>query len=104
MNCRLLVCLGLANFIAQPAFAQSAPTSVQASYDSLAAAGYEVKAVSIMSDAAIKEVFAGQNLSSQVFVTLQKRKSVAVCEFSTVSWLTLDGSTLGGDATRCWKR
>jgi hypothetical protein len=104
MNLRALIFLGLAGFGAQPAFAQTAPTTVAASFDSLLAAGYEVKAVNVMSDAAIKEVFAGQpNLTSQVFITLQKGTSVAVCEQATVNWIDLPDAAMT-DATRCTKR
>jgi hypothetical protein len=69
--------------------------------DSLLASGYEVKAVDVMSDAAIKEVFAGQTgITSQVFITLQKGSSVAVCETGTLLWLSLDNGTMT-DTTRC---
>jgi hypothetical protein len=69
--------------------------------DSLLASGYEVKAVDVMSDATIKEVFAGQTgITSQVFITLQKGSSVAVCETGTLLWLSLDNGTMT-DTTRC---
>jgi|ERR1700691_1047551 hypothetical protein len=109
MNFRALAFLGFAAFVAQPALAQTAstnaasPTSVQMPIDSLLAIGYEVKAVTVMSDAATKEVFAGQTLSSQVFVTLQKGSSVAVCELATATWISLADSSMK-DTTRCWKR
>jgi hypothetical protein len=56
MNFRALAFLGFAAFVAQPALAQTAstnaasPTSVQVPIDSLLAIGYEVKAVTVMSD------------------------------------------------------
>jgi hypothetical protein len=75
MNLRALMFLGFAGFIAQPAFAQTTPTSVQATIDSLLASGYEVKAVNVMSDAAMKEIFPGQTLTSQVFITLREPPS-----------------------------
>jgi hypothetical protein len=103
MNLRTLAFLGFAVFIVQPALAQTAPATAPATFDSLLASGYEVKAVSVMSDAAIKEVFAGQTLNSQVFITLQKGNSIAVCEVSTSSWINLSDATMT-DATRCSKR
>ena len=69
--------------------------------DSLLASGYEVKAVSVMSDAATKEVYAGQTgLLSQVFITLQRGSSVAVCETATSLWISLNNGNMT-DATRC---
>jgi hypothetical protein len=105
MNARaLMICLGLAGFIAQPALAQPAPTSVQATFDSLLAAGYEIKAITVMSDATAKEVFPGETITtSQMFITLQKGTSVAVCKNATVTWLTLADINMT-DATRCYKR
>lgn len=110
MNLRALVFLGFAGFIAQPALAQTAPTSTaptstSTTFDSLQAAGYEIKAVTVLSDAATKEIFTSQTgLSSQIFVTLQKgTTSTAVCEFATVSWINLDSGNMT-DTTRCKMR
>jgi len=104
MNVRALICLAVGSFIAQPALAQPAPTSAQATFDSLLAAGYEIKAVTVMSDATAKEVFPGETITtSQMFVTLQKGTSVAVCKNATVTWLTLADVNLT-DPTRCYKR
>jgi hypothetical protein len=110
MNLRATILLGFAGFIAQPAFAQTAaptaspaPTSMQATFDSLLASGYEIKAVAVMSDATTKEVYPSQtNLPSQVFVTLQKGTSLAVCELASVDLLSMTGSVMA-DATRCFK-
>jgi len=102
MKLRALIFLCFAGLMTQPASAQTAPTTVPVTFDSLAAAGYVVEAVSVLSDNATKEVFAGQNLSSQVFVTMQKASSVAVCEFATQTWLTMDNATMK-DAARCYK-
>ncbi len=108
MNLRALIVLGFAGFIAQPVFAQTAPstatapTTASATMDSLLASGYEVSAVNTLSDAAIKEVFTSQ-VPSQVFITLQKGTSVAVCEMATVSWLNVQDQLMT-DATRCNKR
>jgi hypothetical protein len=105
---KALICfglaLGLAGFMMQAALAQPAPTSAQATFDSLLAAGYEIKAVTVMSDATAKEVFPGETITtSQMFVTLQKGTSVAVCKNATVTWLTLADVNLT-DPTRCYKR
>ncbi len=104
MNLRALMVLGLAGFVAQPAFAQTASTTAAASFDSLLAAGYEVKAVNVMSDAATKEVFTtGGPYPSQIFITLQKGTSVAVCEMATQSWIAVQDALMT-DAARCNKR
>jgi hypothetical protein len=101
---KALICLGLASFIVQPALAQPAPTSVQATFDSLLAAGYEIKAVTVMSDATAKEVFPGETITtSQIFITLQKGTSVAVCKNATAAWLSLADANMT-DPTRCAKR
>ena len=104
MKFRALLLLGLAALNAQPALAQTRPTTVQATIDSLLAAGYEIKAVNLMSDAAIREVFpTADNPGSQLFITLQKGTSVAVCENATSTWLSLSDSQMT-DSTRCFKR
>jgi hypothetical protein len=110
MILRTLIFLGFAGFIGQPALAQTAPTAaparitVTATIDSLLASGYEVKAVTVMSDAATKEVYPNQtSLPSQIFVTLQKGDSVAVCEGMTFNWLSLSDSLMT-DVTRCFRR
>ncbi len=104
MNLRSLIFLGSVGFVVQPAFAQTAPTNVQVSIDSLLAAGYEVKAVNTMSDAATKEVYTtGGPYPSQIFITLQKGTSVAVCEHATMNWISLADAFMT-DATRCQKR
>jgi hypothetical protein len=104
MNLRALTFLGFAGFIAHPALAQTAPTTVQVSVDSLLAAGYEVKAVTVLSDAAIKEVFpTGGPYPSQVLITLQRGNSIAVCEDATTNRLSLADARMR-DATHCFKR
>ena len=109
MDLRALVVLGFA-CVAQPAFAQTAatntptPTSTATTADSLLAAGYVVRTVTTLSDAAIKEVFTtGGPFPSQVFVTLQKGTSVAVCEMATINWISLDSGNMT-DASRCRMR
>ncbi len=105
MNLRASMVLVLVGFVAQPAFAQPAPTTVRATIDRLLDAGYEIKAVNITSDAATKEVFPSQaTIPSQSFVTLQKGTPVAVCEVNTVDRLSLKDAIVSTDATRCRKR
>jgi hypothetical protein len=106
MNLRALMFLGFA-IVAQPVFAQTAttnaptPTTASATADSLLAAGYVIRTVTTLSDAAIKEVFTtGGPFPSQVFITLQKGTSVAVCEMATISWISVDSGNMT-DATRC---
>jgi len=104
MNWRALIVLVSVGFVTQPAFAQTAPTTAQAAADGLLAAGYEIKAVSTLSDAAIKEIYpTGGPYPSQVFITLQKGTSVAVCEMSTISWISLEDALMK-DTTRCTMR
>ncbi len=104
MNLRTLIVLGFAAFVAQPALAQTAPATTQTSMDSLLAAGYEIKVVNVLSDAAVKEVYpTGGPYPSQVFITLQKGTSGAVCQMSTVSWVNMQDQMMT-DATRCAKR
>jgi hypothetical protein len=89
--------LGLAGLVAQPALAQGqtgAPKTTQASIESLLAAGYEIKAITALSDAAIKEIWPGQSLQSQLVVTLQKANSVAVCAIATGNWVSLADATM----------
>jgi len=111
MTLRALMFLGVAGFLAQPALAQTppaaapaapaGPTTTSATPDSLLALGYEVKAVTVLSDAAIKEIFAGQTgILSQVLLSFQKGNSVAACVMSTTAWLILDNVNMT-DATRC---
>jgi hypothetical protein len=84
--------------------APSVLTTTQATFDSLVAEGYEIKAVNTVSDAAIKEIWPNQTLSSQVFISLQKGNSVAVCEMATAAWIGLLENILRADTTRCTKR
>jgi hypothetical protein len=71
--------------------------------DSLLAAGYEIKAASVLSIASAKEMWPNQNLGPQVLVSLQKGPSIAVCVASTTSWLNLDPTTMNAP-TQCEKR
>jgi hypothetical protein len=82
--------------------APTAPATTQAAINDILASGYEVKAVTILSDAATKEVYNQASVPSQSFVTLQKGTSIAVCELNTFDWLSMT-STIMADATRCFK-
>jgi hypothetical protein len=64
------------------------------SFDSLLASGYEVKAVSEMSDAAMKQVWPGQTIEPQMVITLQKGNQVAVCNMNDSSWLNLTDASM----------
>jgi hypothetical protein len=105
-----LIFLGAVSFIAQPALAQSpqgAPTSASktstVSVDNLLAAGFEVKAVTVLTDAMTKELYPGQTLQTQVVITLQKGSSVAVCTLATANWTSLPDSTMT-NTSLCSKR
>jgi hypothetical protein len=107
MKFPLTICLCIAALGAQPALAQSpttgasGPATTAAAMDAVLAAGYQVKAITVLSDAATKEIFTNQqNLPSQILVTLQKGGLVAVCEMATTSWVNLTPSVMT-DATRC---
>jgi hypothetical protein len=103
MTTRTLMLVGFAALVPQATLAQTAPTSSQASVDSIMAQGYEIKAVTVLSDAAAKEVFGAAPSTSQIFITLQKGTSIAVCENATSTWLSLCDAQMT-DATRCFKR
>jgi hypothetical protein len=78
--------------------ASAATTSM--SFDSLVAAGYEIKAATPVTDAAAKQVFTTPNLVPQMLITLQKGNSVAVCDFAMVNWVVMDNATMA-NATSC---
>lgn len=79
------------------------PTTVDATIDDLLASGYQIKSVDLLPGPELKQLFPNQNLPSQVFITLQRGNSAAVCELGTEAWLVLDASSMT-DATRCHKR
>jgi hypothetical protein len=112
MNLRTLMVLGFAGFIASPALAQTPPaaapaagppTTTQVSTDSLLAAGYEVKAVTVVTDTALKEMYPGKTTPAQLLITFQKGNSVAVCQTATASWDNISDATMT-NATLCSKR
>jgi hypothetical protein len=102
MNVRTLMLLGFAGFLAQPALAQraSAADATHASINNLIASGYEVKAVTVLSESAEKLIFPGTAPTGQAVVTLQKGSSLAVCGLAAANWLTLTNASLT-DTTRC---
>jgi hypothetical protein len=102
MNLRALMFLGFAGFLAQPALAQqaSAADTTHASITSLIGSGYEVKAVTMLSESAEKLLYPGTAPTGQVVVSLQKGSSLAVCGLAAANWLTLLNASLT-DASRC---
>jgi hypothetical protein len=108
MKVRALIFLGIAGFIVQTTLAQAAPgattTTTQVSIDSLLAAGYEVKAVTVLPDTALKEMYPDKSPPpSQVLITFQKGNSVAVCQTATARWDNISDDTMT-NATNCSKR
>jgi hypothetical protein len=105
MKVGALIFLGVASFIAQSALAQAptATTTPLVSVDSLLAAGYEVKAVTVLSDTAIKELWPNQTSQTELAITLQKGNSLAVCALSTLGWVTMANSSMT-NAVVCSKR
>jgi len=65
----------------------------QQSFKALVGKGYEIKSVTFAH---------GESTDNRdsFLVTLQKDKSVAVCYFAAVNWITLNNATLE-DARRC---
>ena len=72
----------------------SAAKTTSVSFDSLLAAGYEIKAVTLFSDTAVKEAYSNPNVHSQIIVTLQKGPSLATCGISAANWVNLPDTTM----------
>jgi hypothetical protein len=70
--------------VVRPAFAASAT----ASFDSLLAGGYEVKATVIVSEDTAKAIWPDKQ-APQLIVTLQKGTTIAVCEIAVSNWLSI---------------
>lgn len=69
---------------AQPA----APVAgANTSLNQLLAAGYQVRAVNVLSDPVRQEIYKSTTVAPQVMVTLQKGSSVAVCVAAAVNWM-----------------
>jgi hypothetical protein len=102
MNLRPVLFLGFSVFVAQPALAQQAPATdpTAASVYGLMASGYEVKAVTTLSESAEKIIWAGATSAPQVVITLQKGSSLAICNLAAANWLILAGTSLT-DTSRC---
>jgi hypothetical protein len=102
MNLRALMLLGFAGFLAQPVLVQraSAADTTRVSITSLVASGYEVKAVTILSESAEKLLYPGTAATGQVVVSFQKGTSLAVCGLAAANWLTLVDTSLS-DPSRC---
>ena len=73
---------------------QAAPTAPAApvagantSLNQLLAAGYQVRAVNVLSDPVRQEIYKSTTVAPQVMVTLQKGASVAVCVAAAVNWM-----------------
>lgn len=98
MKTAALILLGIATLFGQPALAQAPPSgsakTASVSFDSLLAAGYEVKAATLFSGDVVKEAYSKPNLPSQVIVTLQKGPSLATCGLSVGSWVNLTDATM----------
>lgn len=98
---RALTAFAFAALAAGPALAQTshaagkAPTQAPAarvagtnvSLNQLLAAGYQVRAVSVLSDPVRQEIYKSSTVAPQVMVTLQKAGSVAVCVAAAVNWM-----------------
>ncbi len=101
MTCRALAAFAVSALLAGPALAQTshaagkAPTQVPAtpvaganvSLNQLLAAGYQVRAVNVLSGPVRQEIYKSSTVAPQVMVTLQKAGSVAVCVAAAVNWM-----------------
>jgi hypothetical protein len=90
MNKSLAFALGLACLMRAP---DCGAQEQQQSFKSLIGRGFEIKSVTFAR---------GESTDNRdsFLVTLQKDKSVAVCYFAAVNWITLNNATLE-DARRC---
>ena len=69
----------------QPAPLASAPVTTAMS--ALLAEGYDIRAVTVLSDQVRREIYKAPDVAPQVMVTLQKGTSVAVCVAAVVNWM-----------------
>lgn len=79
--------------VAQQPSATPAETPVAAAMSTLLADGYEIRAVTILSDEVRQEVYKDPKVAPQVMVTLQKGASVAVCVAAVVNWMNQADAT-----------
>jgi hypothetical protein len=101
----VLILVGVAGMLSQPASAQTKPTSTVATFDSLLQSGYEIKAVNFIPLAQANEIFGASapKTASQTMVTLQKGSSVAVCTLESGNWSILSDDAMT-TANYCQKR
>jgi hypothetical protein len=81
--------------VVRPAFAASAA----ASFDSLLAGGYEVKATLIVTEDTAKVLWPDKQ-PPQLVVTLQKGTTIAVCEIAVANWLSIADASMA-NANNC---
>jgi hypothetical protein len=108
MILRMLI-LSLCAGIAQAASAQTAAPQATnnpaptVSLQSLLQGGYDIKAVTAISEFTEMSVWPGTVPTSPLIITLQKASSIAVCNIATANWTELFDSVLP-DTTVCYKR
>lgn len=89
-----------------PALAQApapaAPATPSVSIENLLAAGYEVKAITDLTDEEQKAIWPNDSTEPYIMVTFEKTGSVAVCTLAMVNWINLPESTLS-DTARCYE-
>ncbi len=101
----MLFSLGLSCLILQSASAQTKPVTTTGTIDSLLQAGYDIKSVNFIPAAQATEIF-GANYTAttaETLITLQKGKSVAVCNVDLQHWTQLADATMTDNA-RCYIR
>jgi hypothetical protein len=111
MRLKVLAALVFAALVVPPAMAQKAPAPPSAktttsSLDDLIGAGYEIKAVTELSDKAVAKIFTAPNNATgqaAVLITLQKGTSIATCSIWTIDWTNLPDVAFT-DANACVKR
>jgi hypothetical protein len=108
MFLRILV-LALCAGIAQGASAQTAAPQAtdtpapMVSLLSLLQAGYDIKAVTAITEFTEMATWPGSTPTSPLIITLQKASSIAVCNVATQTWVALYSSALS-DTANCYKR
>lgn len=102
MTWRLLGAFASLVLLTSPAWAQSPPPATPAplppqpaavgapvttAMSALLAEGYDIRAVTILSDPVRREIYKAPDVAPQVMVTLQKGQSIAVCVAAVVNWM-----------------
>jgi hypothetical protein len=98
MHSKLLATI--AAILAVTANASAFAATATMSFDSVLAAGYEVKSVMVLTDETAKQMWPGQTTPPQTLITLQKGSSVAVCTLSAANWNLLADASMA-NATLC---